>query len=43
MKRNLTEFIFILDISDSMYTLSNETINGFNSLIENQKRNMVMR
>ena len=37
MKKNLTEMVFILDRSGSMYNLTNDTIGGFNSMIENQK------
>lgn len=37
MKNNLTEVIFILDASGSMSSLADDTIGGFNSLIENQK------
>jgi uncharacterized protein YegL len=38
MKENLMEVIFILDQSGSMSPLQTETINGFNSFIENQKK-----
>ncbi len=38
MKKNLTELIFILDRSGSMAGLEEDTIGGFNSLIEKQKR-----
>ena len=37
MKKNLTEMVFILDRSGSMYSLTTDTIGGFNSMIENQK------
>ena len=37
MNQNLTEVVFILDISGSMEPLTEETIGGFNSLIEKQK------
>lgn len=37
MKKNLTEIVFILDKSGSMYNLADDTIGGFNSLIEKQK------
>lgn len=37
MNQNLTEMIFILDRSGSMESLTEETIGGFNSLIEKQK------
>ena len=38
MKKNLTEIVFILDRSGSMAGLENDTIGGFNSMIEKQKR-----
>lgn len=38
MKKNLTEMVFILDRSGSMMHLTNDTIGGFNSMIENQKK-----
>ncbi|MBR2743186.1 MAG: VWA domain-containing protein [Clostridia bacterium] len=38
MKNNLTELVFILDRSGSMAGLEDDTIGGFNSLIEKQKR-----
>ncbi len=38
MKENLTELVFILDRSGSMNGLERDTIGGFNSLIEKQKR-----
>lgn len=38
MKENLTELIFILDKSGSMSGLEKDTIGGFNSLIEKQKK-----
>lgn len=37
MKKNLTEMVFILDRSGSMSYLVDETIGGFNSMIESQK------
>ncbi|MBQ1501808.1 MAG: VWA domain-containing protein [Firmicutes bacterium] len=37
MKKNLTELVFILDRSGSMGGLENDTIGGFNSMIEKQK------
>ena len=37
MKKNLTEIIFILDRSGSMSGLEDDTIGGFNALIEKQK------
>lgn len=38
MKKNLTELVFILDRSGSMSGLEGDTIGGFNSLIEKQRR-----
>lgn len=38
MKENLTELVFILDMSGSMYPLTEDTIGGFNSMIEKQKK-----
>lgn len=38
MKENLTELVFILDRSGSMQRLTADTIGGFNSLIEKQRR-----
>lgn len=38
MKKNLTELVFILDRSGSMQGLEEDTIGGFNSLIEKQKK-----
>lgn len=38
MKKNLTELVFILDRSGSMKGLEKDTIGGFNSLIEKQKK-----
>lgn len=38
MKKNLTELVFILDRSGSMHGLEADTIGGFNSLIEKQKK-----
>lgn len=37
MKKGLTELVFILDRSGSMRGLENETIGGFNSMIEKQR------
>ena len=34
----MTELVFILDRSGSMYGLEKDTVGGFNSLIEKQKR-----
>ena len=38
MKKDLTEIVFILDRSGSMFGLEKDTIGGFNSLIEKQKK-----
>lgn len=38
MKQNLTELVFILDKSGSMSGLEADTIGGYNSLIEKQKK-----
>ncbi len=38
MKKNFTELVFILDKSGSMHGLEPDTIGGFNSMIEKQKR-----
>lgn len=38
MKKNLTEMVFILDKSGSMQGLESDTIGGFNSMIDRQKR-----
>lgn len=38
MKQNSTEMVFILDRSGSMGHLTDDTIGGFNSMIENQKK-----
>ena len=37
MKKGLTEIVFILDRSGSMHGLENDTIGGFNSMIDQQK------
>ncbi len=37
MKNNVTELVFILDRSGSMHGLEQDTIGGFNSLIDKQK------
>ncbi len=37
MKENFTELVFILDRSGSMQSLTDDTIGGFNSLIEKQR------
>lgn len=38
MNENLTEIVFIMDRSGSMHGLEKDTIGGFNSLIEKQKK-----
>ncbi len=38
MKKNLTELVFILDRSGSMSGLEQDTIGGFNSMIEKQRK-----
>lgn len=38
MKKNLTELVFILDKSGSMASLEQDTIGGFNAMIEKQKK-----
>ena len=38
MRQNLTEIVFILDRSGSMSGLEADTIGGFNSMIEKQKK-----
>lgn len=38
MNKNLTEMVFILDMSGSMLGLREDTIGGYNSLIEEQKK-----
>ncbi len=38
MNNNLTEVIFIMDMSGSMFMLTDDTIGGFNTLIEQQKK-----
>ena len=38
MKKNLTEMVFILDKSGSMAGMENDTIGGFNSMIDRQKK-----
>ncbi|MBR6850058.1 MAG: hypothetical protein IKM88_07495, partial [Lachnospiraceae bacterium] len=37
-KNNITEIVFILDRSGSMSGLEEDTIGGFNSMIEKQKK-----
>ena len=40
MRKNLTEVVFILDRSGSMSGLEKDTIGGFNSMIEKQKKEL---
>ena len=37
MHKDLTELVFIMDMSGSMQNLTEDTIGGFNSILENQK------
>lgn len=37
MKKELTEIVFILDASGSMYGFEKDTVGGFNSIIDSQK------
>ena len=41
MNSNLTELIFILDRSGSMHGLEADTVGGFNSLLEKQKKEII--
>ncbi len=38
MKNNVTEIVFIIDRSGSMYGLEADTVGGFNSMLEKQKK-----
>ena len=38
MKQNLTELVFILDRSGSMAGLEQDTIGGFNAMIDKQRK-----
>ena len=38
MKKNLTELVFILDRSGSMAGLEDDTVGGFNAMLEKQKK-----
>lgn len=40
MRKNLTELVFILDRSGSMSGLEKDTIGGYNSMIEKQKKEL---
>ena len=39
MRKTLTELVFILDRSGSMSSLKSDTVGGFNSMLEKQKKN----
>lgn len=39
MSNNITELVFILDRSGSMHGLEKDTVGGFNSMLEKQKKN----
>lgn len=43
MNTQLTELVFILDRSGSMHGLEKDTLGGFNSMMEKQKREKEMR
>ena len=43
MRNNLTELVFIIDRSGSMYGLEADTVGGFNSMLEKQKNVKVFR
>ena len=38
MKKNLTELVFVIDMSGSMSGLTDDTIGGFNAMLEEQRR-----
>lgn len=38
MKQGLTEIVFVIDRSGSMYCLTDDTVGGFNSMLEQQKK-----
>lgn len=38
MRKNFTEIVFIIDKSGSMYSLTDDTIGGFNGFIDSQKK-----
>ena len=40
MNTQLTELVFILDRSGSMHGLEKDTLGGFNSMMEKQKKEM---
>ena len=43
MKKGLTEIVFILDKSGSMSGLEADTIGGYNSFLEKQKKHMFLQ
>jgi len=38
MRNNITEIVFVLDRSGSMYSIASDTIGGFNSTLESQRK-----
>lgn len=38
MKKNLTQMVFVLDMSGSMKWLAPETIGGYNTMLADQKK-----
>ena len=38
MNNNLTELVYIIDMSGSMHDLTNDTIGGYNSMLEEQRK-----
>ena len=38
MKKNLTQMVFVLDMSGSMKWLAPETIGGYNTMLTDQKK-----
>lgn len=42
MKKNLTQMVFVLDMSGSMKWLAPETIGGYNTMLADQKKKMAM-
>lgn len=41
--KEITEVVFVLDMSGSMHHLTDDTIGGFNSFIENRKIRIAKR
>ena len=41
MKKGMTEMVFVIDRSGSMTGLESDTIGGFNSTLEKQKKEYV--